>query len=560
MMRIAPSQMHIGPQIVQPGPTPTPILPRDGGALVARRFNRVTVAPVERSRAPAVSFAQYLTGLLLAAMLAWAGPAGAQTLAQAAPGVARAGVAAAVRGDVQLAVVPGVREIGKNVTSGDAIFLGDRIATGAEGRLQIMLLDETVFTIGPNAALTIDQFVYDPQTNAGKVTASVLKGAFRFVSGKVAKREPSDMEVRLPVGSIGVRGTSVAGETDGTRATIVLLGPGPSNDSSERVGRILVSGVGPTGAATTVEVVRSGFGTEITGANTPPTPPARIDPARLAALTAPLAGTAPQPAPAPGQQGGQQQGGQPAPQPGQQGGEQQGGQPAPGGAPPPAQAVQGQTPPPPPGGAGQAVGSGPGILAQAGSNIGAGLQGVNSTTVLAPNGGRPVVPPPPPPPPPPTGVPDGVPTREQLRTLSGTAFFESNYISLTAERGAGTGHYNYRLDVDFNNRTTTTTVTGNYSLGTGTPITGTINLNKTSSGGSDGLQTGSGPIDTSPFTLNNNNAGLTAVHLGALSDNPRNANGKVAAFIDLKLQIFDGTSCASSTNCVSGAKANVPRQ
>src|SRR5687767_10798383 len=88
--------------------------------------------------------------------------AGAQQLAQAAAGAARAGVAAAVRGEVKLAAVPGLREVGKDVASGDPIFLGDQVTTGVEGRLQIMLADETVFTIGPNAAMTIDTFVYDP--------------------------------------------------------------------------------------------------------------------------------------------------------------------------------------------------------------------------------------------------------------------------------------------------------------------------------------------------------------------------------------------------------------
>ncbi len=129
----------------------------------------------------------------------------------AATGMERVGNAAAVRGIVQLAAISGVREIGKKVASGEPIFLGDRVTTGPEGRLQIMLLDETVFTIGPKAAIVIDEFVYDPKTSKGKVAASVLKGTFRFVTGKVSKRDPSKMVVKLPVGSIGVRGTSVAG-------------------------------------------------------------------------------------------------------------------------------------------------------------------------------------------------------------------------------------------------------------------------------------------------------------------------------------------------------------
>jgi hypothetical protein len=78
------------------------------------------------------------------------------------------------------------------------------------------------------------------------------------------------MEVAVPAGTIGIRGTSVAGEVDGARATIVLLGPGPSTDTGERVGRILV-----TAANTTVEVTRPGFGVDLSAANAPPSAPFR---------------------------------------------------------------------------------------------------------------------------------------------------------------------------------------------------------------------------------------------------------------------------------------------
>jgi hypothetical protein len=486
----------------------------------------------------------------------------AAELAQATPAAARAGVAAAVRGEVQLVSVPGGREIGKAVASGDPIFLGDRITTGSEGRLQIMLLDETVFTIGPNAAMVIDQFVYDPQTSAGKVTATVLKGTFRFVTGKVAKREPSDMEVKLPVGSIGVRGTSVAGETDGTRATVVLLGPGPQNDASERVGRVLVNGVGPNGSTTTVEVVRPGFATDIAGANQPPSPPVRLDPARLAALTAPLAGTAPRPpgppAPAQAQQGssGQsQQQSAPTGQAADQSGNQTNSTPA-------ASAPGAGAPPPSLGAAGQAIGTGPSPVAQSGAGLAGGFTGIGSIDQVANpknSKGRPdaqaapdtkfladvsqTAP----------GVPDGIPTREQLRTLGGTATVTVNGISLTPVNGAGSGTVNYHLSIDFGSRTTQSTLNGTYNLnGAGSTINFTDN-------GGNGFGNGTGQIDVSPSVLTNANAGLQAGHTGSLTEIPRNLNGKIAAILDIKLNIFDGATCQTSTNCVSGSRSNVPR-
>ena len=204
----------------------------------------------------------------------------------------QAGVAAAVRGEVLLAAATAGLDrdvVGRNVASGDEIFLGDMIESGPNSGLQIMLLDETIFTIGPSAAMTIDTFVYDPATGAGEVTTQVLKGAFRFVSGKVAKNEPSKMNVKTPVGTIGIRGTSAAGvitpidpNSPGgpVTGTFILLGPGAGNNAGERAGRILV-----TNGQTTVEITRSGFGTVVSGPDLPPGTPVRIDPAIVAALT-----------------------------------------------------------------------------------------------------------------------------------------------------------------------------------------------------------------------------------------------------------------------------------
>jgi len=214
----------------------------------------------------------------------------AATLPVHAQGVTgQAGVAAAVRGDVTLVATtvsqPG-HVVGTALGSGDSIFLGDNIETGPDSGMQIMLLDETIFTIGPSAGMVIDEFVYDPSTSTGQVTASVVKGAFRFVSGRVAKETPQNMSVRTPVGTIGIRGTSAAGRIDppdasgNARGTIILLGPGANNNANERAGRILV-----TNGGTTVEITRSGFGTTIIGLNGTPAPPVRFTPAQVAGLT-----------------------------------------------------------------------------------------------------------------------------------------------------------------------------------------------------------------------------------------------------------------------------------
>ncbi|MDO9459897.1 MAG: hypothetical protein Q7N95_07245, partial [Alphaproteobacteria bacterium] len=61
----------------------------------------------------------------------------------------QAGVAAAVIGNLR--VSEGERPAPKAVRSGMDMLLGDRVNSAAASRMQVLLLDETVFTIGPDS-------------------------------------------------------------------------------------------------------------------------------------------------------------------------------------------------------------------------------------------------------------------------------------------------------------------------------------------------------------------------------------------------------------------------
>jgi len=100
----------------------------------------------------------------------------------------QAGMAASVKGEVNVATP--TAKSSHQLKNGDKIFMGDKIETGADGQLQVLLLDETVFTLGPLSSITVDEFVYDPENSDGK--ASMMKGIFRAVSGKVAQKERED--------------------------------------------------------------------------------------------------------------------------------------------------------------------------------------------------------------------------------------------------------------------------------------------------------------------------------------------------------------------------------
>ncbi|MCZ8370009.1 MAG: FecR domain-containing protein [Porphyrobacter sp.] len=119
------------------------------------------------------------------------------------------GITAVVRNDVKV-TTPANPTLHK-AKPRERIALGNDIVTGGSSMTQLLLLDKTSFTVGANARVRIDRFVYDPARNASSVSTSVAKGAFRFMSGRGLKKGGEGSSIKTPVASIGIRGTIVEG-------------------------------------------------------------------------------------------------------------------------------------------------------------------------------------------------------------------------------------------------------------------------------------------------------------------------------------------------------------
>ncbi len=114
-----------------------------------------------------------------------------------APQIPLAGRVAAISGNVSISDAEGNES---TLGEGGEIRVGSRITTGPSGHLQIRLEDDTIFTVGPNSEFAVDEFVYDPDSNDSlqKLFASVVKGTFRFITGKIA-RYSHQVTVKLAV-------------------------------------------------------------------------------------------------------------------------------------------------------------------------------------------------------------------------------------------------------------------------------------------------------------------------------------------------------------------------
>ncbi|HUA54741.1 MAG TPA: FecR family protein [Candidatus Sulfotelmatobacter sp.] len=83
-------------------------------------------------------------------------------------------------------------------------FADEKITTGANGQLQLLFVDGSSISVGPDAKLTIDQYVYDPKTKTGKLSLSAAQGVFRLVGGAISKSD--EVTITTPTGTAGIRG------------------------------------------------------------------------------------------------------------------------------------------------------------------------------------------------------------------------------------------------------------------------------------------------------------------------------------------------------------------
>jgi FecR-like protein len=124
--------------------------------------------------------------------LSVAGPVQAQS---------KVGVTSATDGD-PLGKPPATAE--RVLRIGIDVQANEVVTTHGDDRAHLVFLDGSSLTVGPNARLTIDKFVYDPASKTGELAITASQGVLRFVGGKISKTNP--VTINTPSGTIGIRG------------------------------------------------------------------------------------------------------------------------------------------------------------------------------------------------------------------------------------------------------------------------------------------------------------------------------------------------------------------
>ncbi|HTV89421.1 MAG TPA: FecR domain-containing protein [Stellaceae bacterium] len=154
---------------------------------------------------------------------------------------------------------------------GQDVVFNERIATTAKGQTQLLFVDQSSMSIGPNSDLTIDRFVYDPKSGTGRLAMSATRGLLRYVGGRLSKHDGA-VTLRTSTATLAVRGgafivdISAGGKTDvifiyGNGLTIA--GVNGAVETLTRPGYQVT--ITPTGAISSPQAVSSAVLGQLTG-------------------------------------------------------------------------------------------------------------------------------------------------------------------------------------------------------------------------------------------------------------------------------------------------------
>ncbi len=123
------------------------------------------------------------------------------------------------------------------VTRRETLYKADQITTGRDSAIELKMLDGSFINLGEMADMFIKELVYDPIKKDGFMDLEVAVGAFRIVSGSIAKLGPDLMQLKIPVATIGIRGTGLVGKASpvGAENWVILV-----KDPEGHVGELVV--------------------------------------------------------------------------------------------------------------------------------------------------------------------------------------------------------------------------------------------------------------------------------------------------------------------------------
>jgi hypothetical protein len=115
-----------------------------------------------------------------------------------------AGRAQFVAGDVQVERAAGRAALALN----GEVRQGDLLVTGADGHVQLVMVDSARISLRPRSRMRIERYEFDaPKPGAGEALLRLLNGAMHAFTGEIVTRDRTRFKMSTPLASVGIRGS-----------------------------------------------------------------------------------------------------------------------------------------------------------------------------------------------------------------------------------------------------------------------------------------------------------------------------------------------------------------
>lgn len=108
------------------------------------------------------------------------------------------------------------------LTTGDRLYLFDKIETDQYSRLLLELMDKSTLSIGPSSLLFLDEYTYTPEENFLTLTLRQARGAIRLLTSSIDNLR-RNVNVRTGMATIGIRDCDVGLRTSFEQEDIFIF-------------------------------------------------------------------------------------------------------------------------------------------------------------------------------------------------------------------------------------------------------------------------------------------------------------------------------------------------
>ncbi len=87
------------------------------------------------------------------------------------------------------------------------VHVNDRFRTSRKSRLKVLFKDNSLFAMGPKTEITLEKFLFQPDSKLRQSVVSVAHGLSMYIVNKSSTHPDSKFEIRTPTAILAARGT-----------------------------------------------------------------------------------------------------------------------------------------------------------------------------------------------------------------------------------------------------------------------------------------------------------------------------------------------------------------